>query len=464
MSFVWTDRMVRVALGLREELAVEGVEYTAVCTDSRSVRDGALYVALVGENFDGHDFVAAALSEGAIGAVVSGPVAGAGVAPIYPVDDTLVSLGALARYRRDALQVPVVGITGSSGKTTTKDLMQAALSRTLTVHATKGNLNNRIGAPMTILSTPDDAEVVVVEMGTNEPGEIGALAHIGRPDIGVLTTVGESHLEKLGSVEGVLHEKLDLIRGLAQGGRAVVGDTPPMLVEGAREVLESVRVAGWSERADEDLRPEDARVDGAGRWSFGWHGHRAGLRLPGRHAVANALLALAVAEMLGVPRSDAAAGLSDAEPGDMRGHLQSIGDVRLLVDCYNANPQSVRAALDLLGTLDAGRRVAVLGTMLELGVESDQLHEDVLEDALAGGLDLIVATGDFVDAAERRGWVGRDDLIAARDWHDAYAGLRQRMDGSETVLLKASRGVALEGMVDLFENDFGGRASAGQES
>ena len=464
MTFIWTDEAVRAALGLRAELAIGGVEFTSVCTDSRTVTEGALYVALVGDNFDGHDFVAAALSEGALGAVVSRPVSGAGVAPIYPVDDTLVALADLARYRRETLRVPVVGITGSSGKTSTKNLVNAALSRTLRVHATKGNLNNRIGMPMTLLSTPDDAEVVVLEMGTNEPGEIGALAAAARPDIAVLTTVGESHLEKLGSVEGVLEEKLDIIRGLAEGGRAIVGDTPAMLVDGARGVLETVRVAGWSERADDDLRPDSARVDGVGRWSFGWKGHRAELKVPGRHAVANALLALGVADFLGVPAADAVAGLSDARPGDLRGDLQSVGDVRLLVDCYNANPQSVRAALDLLATLDAERRVAVLGSMLELGGESDRLHRDVLVDALGRGLDLVVATGAFAAAAEQRGLADRPDLIAARDWQDAYAGLRQRMDGSETVLLKASRGVALEGMVDLFENDFGGRAPADQEA
>ncbi len=460
-AFAWTDAAVRDALGLRTDLAEEDVRFGAVSTDSRTIGDGDLYVALVGDRFDGHDFVADALARGARGAVVSKPVAGEHPdARLYPVSDTLEALGALAAHRRRALRVPVVGLTGSVGKTTTKDLTCAALEGTLRVHATRANLNNRIGMPLTLLATPDDAEVVVLEMGTNEPGEIGKLASVARPDVGVVTTVSESHLERLGSLEGVLEEKLDLLRGLAENGRALVGDEPAMLVEGARRIRTVVRVAGWSERADEDLRPRDVEVDHWGAYSFAWHGQRVTLGIPGRHSVANALLALAIADLLGVPARAAARGVSGAKPRSMRAELRRIGDLTVIVDCYNANPQSVRAALDLLeAQAEASSRVAMLGTMLELGEASDQLHRDVLDDALGRDVDLVVATGAFAVAARAVEELDADRVVTAPGWREAYPALRARLDGHEVILLKASRGVAMEGVLPLLEADFGPEAT-----
>lgn len=454
-DFSWTDRAVREALGLRTENAVDELEYTGVTTDSRTAVPGDLYVALRGERFDGHDFVADALAGGARGAVVSRPVAGADTAVLYPVDDTLVALGRLARHRRERLPARVVGITGSSGKTTTKEMVAAALGESKRVHATPGNLNNRIGLPRTLLAAPADAEVVVVEMGTNEPGEIGILTDIARPEVGVVTTVGASHLEKLGSVEGVLDEKLDLLRHMPAGGRAVVGDEPPELPEAAREIDPDVRVVGWSDRADPDLRPGDVEVDHWGYHRFQWKGRSLLLGLAGRHAVVDALLALAVAEIMGVGPAAAARGVASVRPGEMRGEIRKTGDLTLLLDCYNANPQSVVAALDLLGSHGQEvRRVAVLGTMLELGARSDELHEAVLDEVLDRDLELVAATGCFARPARVREAEDRR-LVVAEEPRVAYTRLRERLRGDEVVLLKASRGVALEKLVPLFEEDFG---------
>jgi len=272
-ALAWTDAAVRRALGLGEGPVRGDLAYTGISTDSRTVRRGDLYVAVVGERHDGHEFVADALTKGARGAIVSRPVSADPTAPLYAVPDTLVALGALAAHRRSAIRAPVVGITGSAGKTTTKEFTRGALSGSLRVHGTPGNLNNRIGMPMTLLATPDDAEAVVLEMGTNEPGEIATLARIAHPDVGVVITVGEAHLEKLGSLEGVLHEKLDLLRNLAAGGRGVVGDEPDFLPDAARSTCRScagVRVAGWSARADEWLRPSDVEVDESGAYQFRW--------------------------------------------------------------------------------------------------------------------------------------------------------------------------------------------------
>jgi UDP-N-acetylmuramoyl-tripeptide--D-alanyl-D-alanine ligase len=454
-SFTWTDAMVRSALGLRVDLAQDRIGYTGVSTDSRQLQEGQLYVALLGERFDGHDFVADAVARGAAGAVVSRPPSGGGETRLYPVEDTLVALGALAAQRRATLTAPVVGITGSSGKTSTKDLTAAALGVAKRVHATRGNLNNRVGMPMTLLSVPEDAEAVVLEMGTNEPGEIAILAQVARPDIGVVTTVGESHLEKLGSLQGVLDEKLDLLRNLASGGRCVVSDEPPELAERARAICGSLRVAGWSERADDDLRPETAEVDVFGRYELHWRGARVAVPMIGRHAVSNAMLALAVSDLLGVAPADAARGLAAAESNPLRGEIRRIGGLTVIVDCYNANPQSARASLDVLeGQGAAARRVVVLGTMLELGTETERLHREVLAYALAKRIDLVVATGGFAGAAEALGAGDGDRVVTAADWSEAYPLLRERLAGGEIVLLKASRGVKLEGILPLLEADF----------
>ena len=463
-DFAWTDAGVRTALGLRAELAEVGVEYEGVSTDSRSVADGDLYVALVGDHFDGHDFVVDAFAKGARAAVVSRSVPGDPLGRLYPVPDTLVALGGLAAHRRRGLKVPVVAITGSSGKTTTKEMTAAALRPSLRVHATRANLNNRIGMPMTLLAVPDDTEAVVLELGTNEPGEITALAQIARPDIAVITTVGESHLEKLGTFEGVLDEKLALLHHLSEGGRCVVGDEPAELADRARELCSSVRVVGWSERADDQGRPLDADVDVFGRYAFTWRGQKTTMPMIGRHAVSNALIALTVSDLLGVSARDAIRGLASAEIGSMRGEFQRIGDLTVIVDCYNANPQSVRASLDVLqGQGVATQRVAVLGTMLELGDGTDALHVETLRDALTRDLDLVVATGAFADAAATLkehlgGGAEEPRVLTAPSWREAYPALRAELTGDEVVLLKASRGIALEGILPMLSADFGSDA------
>jgi UDP-N-acetylmuramoyl-tripeptide--D-alanyl-D-alanine ligase len=464
-AFTWTDAEVRQALGLEARNGALA-DFSGVTTDSRKVRPDDLYVALIGEKFDGHDFVDAAVAGGATGVVVSRSAARPEGVTFYRVDDTLVALGLLAGHRRAALSVPVVGVTGSNGKTSTKDFTRGALESSFAVHATSGNLNNRIGLPMTLLTTPADAQVVVVEMASNEPGEIRILTGIARPTHGIVTTVSESHLEKLGSVEGVLEEKLDLVRGLPPEGTAVVGDVPPPLSARTRELHPRTRVAGWSQRADTDLRPAQVTVDTKGKHSFDWRGARVTLSGPGRHLVQNALLALAMAELFAVEPGAAAAGVSSVQPGWMRGQVEGVGGLTLLLDCYNANPLSVRAALELLELqTEAPRRVAVLGSMFELGEQSSALHADVLRYVLARNVDLVVAIGAFAAAASHvPGAPGGPTLLTAESPMDAYARLKEYLVGDEAVLLKASRAVELEAIVPKIREDFGGSNPAEDEA
>ncbi len=448
---VWTDQQVRSALDVAPQEDC-GLVFTGVSTDSRTVGEGNLFVALSGDNFDGHDYVSDAFGRGARGAVVARSVEAEG-ACVYPVEDTLLALGQLAGHRRRHLDAVVVGITGSSGKTGTKELTRAAIEGSLRVHATPGNLNNRIGLPLTLLDAPEDAEVVVLEMGTNEPGEIAALTRIAEPRIGVVTTVSETHVEKLESLEGVLQEKLDLLRGLPTEGKAVVGDEPTILSEESVRIRRDVLVVGLGAGADPRYRPEDPTMDEQGCWSFVWRGEPVHLRVPGRHSLQNALLALTVAELLDVPVAEATRGVGRVEAGSMRGEIRRIGGLTLIVDCYNANPQSVRAALDLLVDMEPGRpKVAVLGSMLELGARSEELHTTLLDEASALGLDLLVATGDFARAAEHT------TILSVSDPLEAYEELRGRLGGDEVLLIKASRGVALERLLPLFESDFGASA------
>ncbi len=460
MSFPWADLDVRRALGMNPDRADPELVFSGVCTDSRKLEEGCLFVALRGERFDAHDFVAEALSRGAAGAVVSRKVKPK-VEPedstrLYPVDDTLAALGALANHRRRALNARVVGITGSSGKTTTKDLLTAALEGSIRVHATEGNLNNRIGLPLTILHAPRDAELLVVEMGTNEPGEIGILTGVAEPDLGVITTVSASHLEKLGSLEGVLDEKLDLLRGLSEDAPAVVGDEPGGLAARARELVSDLRVTGLSREADEELRPRDVEVGPRGCFRFQWKGEDVWMGMPGRHSVQNALVALAVADALGVEPAEAVRRVGRVEARGMRSEIRMLGGLTLVVDCYNANPQSVAAALDLLETIqELGPRVAVLGSMLELGEDRMRLHRETLRTALARPLDLLVVTGLFAEAAEDLDTGARGpELVVAPTLEAAGEVLARRLGGSEVVLLKASRGVAMEGLIPALEDRF----------
>ena len=448
--FVWTDEQVRSALDVAPQEDCSLI-FTGISTDSRTTRKGNLFVALSGDNFDGHDYVSDALGRGAGGAVVARPVEADG-ACVYPVEDTLLALGRLAGHRRRSLAAVVVGITGSSGKTGTKELTRAAIGGSRRVHATPENLNNRIGLPLTLLDAPDDAEVVVLEMGTNEPGEIAALTRIAKPQIGIVTTVSETHIEKLGSLDGVLDEKLDLLRGLPDDGNAVVGDEPSILSEQAGRIRHDVLVVGLGAGAGAEHRPSESSMDEQGCWSFLWRGEPVHLRVPGRHSVQNALLALTVAELLDVPAAEATRGVGRVEAGPMRGEIKRIGGLTLILDCYNANPQSLRAALDLLVDIEPGRpKVAVLGSMLELGARSEELHMLLFREASALGLDLLVATGEFA-----RGATDGSTTLSAVDPLDAYEKLRGRLAGDEVVLMKASRGVALERLIPLFESDFGG--------
>lgn len=453
----WTEAAVTAALGIGARAGDEGVRYTAVSTDTRTLKGGELFVALRGENHDAHDYLAQARAAGATGAVVERVPAGAPEdLRYYEVDDTLAALGRLGRARRRSLGVRVVAVAGSNGKTTTKDMLRAVLATTYSVHATQGNLNNLIGAPLTLLRTPDDADVIVAEIGTNMPGELAKLAAIVEPDAAVITGISAEHLEGLGDLHGVLREETSVLPWVPLSGVVVVSDDPEMLGERARTLHPAVRVAGLTDRADEALRGADVVLDDEGRVRFRWAGRDVRLALRGRHNARNALVALGVAREWGVPEDEAIAALESLQPPKMRVELHRVGDMTVIVDCYNANPASVHAAVDLLASMpQRGGRVAVLGSMLEMGPGSADIHREVAAEVARQEFDLIVATGDFVDAFAPHGAALGDRLVTASDALAAWPPIAERLRGDEVVLLKGSRGVALERLLPHFEEKWG---------
>lgn len=465
-GFRWTAAEVARALELHAP--ADEMDFAGVSTDTRKIVPGSLFVALSGANYDAHDYLDQAAAGGAVAAVVSRVPDGAPAIPYFVVPNTLHALGALGRHRRRALAGRVVAVAGSNGKTTTKELLRAALSPRLRVHATDANLNNQVGVPLTLLATPDDAEAVIVETGTNEPGEITLLSRVVEPDAAIITAIGEEHLEGLGSVEGVLQEELAIFDGLRADGIAIVAEDPPELPRGTRERVDAARVRVCGSGAEANLGPDGGmervkvRPDGSTEWSF--RGVPIHIPIPGLHNVRNALLALAVAEEWGVPIADAAAGLGAMKATRMRNEWMHVGTLNVIADCYNANPPSMRAALDLLASVPAqGEKVAVMGTMRELGNHGGRLHRELALHAaglLGHGIDRVVATGDFVRAFHENHSDLGERLVAAEDPLEAYEALRPGLTGGETILLKGSRGVALERWIPLMERDFAQHTAA----
>ncbi len=437
----WTAAQVAAALGIP---ITHAGEYGRVSTDTRQIGAGDLFVALKGDRFDAHDFLADAKGKGAAAAVVRRGTPRVDGLPVFEVADTLVALGLLARARRRRLPrgYPVVAITGSSGKTSTKEMIRAVLATRYRTHATSGNLNNLVGVPLTILAAPDGTEALVVEAGASVPGEIARLRDVIEPTIAAITNVGYAHVEGFGSLEGVLREKLALVDGVAV---AVVGTDPPELAREARRRTRTV-VAGTGSEAD--VRPEAADLDDAGHPRITWGGgHAVTVPVLGFHQIENVLLALAVGREAGVDPGRAVAALAGVKIPGGRGTALERGRLTILDDTYNANPASLAWAVRFAHWL-AGRRgrplAVVVGSMLELGDESDRLHAAAAREIAALEPALIGAVGAFVPAFAPLSSVLGARLVTAPDAAALGPKLATALKGDEIVLLKASRGVALE--------------------
>lgn len=433
----WPSARVARVLGVE---ASHTLGFTGIGTDTRALEPGTLFVALVGEHYDGHEFLPDAARHGATGAVVrrgTGPQQGL---VTFEVEDTLGALGALARERRRDIAGPVVAVTGTNGKTAAKEMLARAVGTSWSVHATRGNLNNMVGVPLTILAAPPEADALVVEAGASLPGEIARLRDIIEPTIAVVTNVAAAHVEGFGSLEAVLAEKVEMLRGVPA---AVVGTVPPDLARRAREVAALVVVAGTE--ASAEVRPDAWGLDGEGRVELTLGGVPVRLPLVGKHQADNAMVALAVSRLLELDLSAVAAALSDLTLPPGRCEVLRSGDLVVLNDAYNANPQSLIASLETAAALRGDRPlVVVLGTMLELGAEAAEHHRAMADRVMRDEPALVAVVGEFVPAFERHADVLGDRLIAEADPATLGERVSRRLTGREFVLVKASRGVQLE--------------------
>jgi UDP-N-acetylmuramoyl-tripeptide--D-alanyl-D-alanine ligase len=433
---IWSDTKVRSALGLSGS---EDADYTSVSTDTRTIEKGALFVALKGERFDGHDHLAMAAEAGATGAVVREGTTDVPGLRLYRVPDTLVAYGQLARVRRRAITGPVVAIGGANGKTSTKEMCAAVLRTRYRVHSTPANDNNLVGIPKTILAAPADTEAMVIEAGASVRGELAAARPIIEPTVTVTTNVAISHLDGFGNLEGVLEEELELMVDVEL---AIVGTDPPALAEGARRKAKRVITAGL---ARADRVPVSVTIDSTGRPTLAVEIARITLPLLGQHQAANAMLAWTLAQELKLDPAASADALKNLKIPGGRGELIEAGGLTIINDSYNANPASFLAAIATARTMRAGRKlVFVAGTMRELGTEAARHHAAVAAALVGLEPDVLAAVGEFVPALARYSDKLKGRLISAPDATSMGPLLKARLKGDELVVLKASRGAALE--------------------
>lgn len=431
----------------------------SISTDSRTLQPGDCFLALFGERFDGHDKIEEAIDKGAAAVIASKPplllppsqnpppgiynLSNPAAVPFYIVDDTLVALGDLANFWRKVWGKTVVAIAGSNGKTSTKSMVEAALATVYDVHATKANFNNRVGVPLTLLGIHPATDIAVVEVGTSEKGEVAILRDIIEPDIAVITSIGEEHLEGLGSLEGVLEEEASICDGASL---AIVPNGDRNLVQRVAALAERVITVGLEEQGDdEEVFPSgwSIRADGLGALEF--DGVQITPQLRGVHNLQNALLALAVANESGIDTATAGVGIGAALQPPMRGVWQVIGTATVIDDTYNANPGSMKSALSLLAGTESSQRIAILGSMREMGADSSLYHDDIARFALDMDLAFVAGIGEMGEALLR---ISPNDprivAISNEDIDSLWARLVPHLKPDATFLVKASRGVQLE--------------------
>ena len=436
---------------------------TAVSSDSRSIQSGSLFVAIKGDSFDGHDFVADAFSRGAAGALVSADWAKASsvdsnkFSTLIVVEDVLASLQDLAIWYRSRLDTAVIGITGSSGKTTTKDMAAAILSTRYTILKTPGNLNSQLGLAQVLFHLDRIHDMAVLEMGMNHSGEIARLAEMARPSVGVITNVGPVHLEHLRSIEGVASAKGELLDDLGESDTAVLNADDPYVMSQRPRTQARLVTFGRNERAN--VRATEVESTFSGSEFCLDDGTEFQINIPGEHQVMNALAAIAVGQSFDINHSDMQTALAEMTPSVMRMEIRSMGSVTCINDTYNANPISVRAALRTLESYPLpGRRIAVLGDMLELGDSSAQFHHDIGVDA-GRTADFLIVVGDRAeDIAEgaRSGEITPEAIFVCGNNDEAWIHLCDSIQDGDVVLIKGSRGMHMEELVASMEASIDG--------
>lgn len=447
-------RLLYPAENSRKE--TEHAEAVGVVIDSRKAGENFIFVATKGERVDGHRFIPDVFAKGALGVVCEKePESLPG--PCIVVEDSFEALKQIGEFYRQQLPVKVVGITGSVGKTSTKEFVAAVLAMKYKVHKTLGNYNNEVGVPLTVLSMPEDTEVAVLEMGINHFGEMHNLSRIARPDICIMTNIGQCHLEFLGSREGILKAKSEMFDFMKEDGSVCINGDDDMLasikeVKGKKPVTfglsEQCRVYATDIKG-KGLFGSEAVIHGNGE-SFAVQ-----IPLPGEHMVYNALAAAAAGQLLGLTPEEIRDGIAAVESVSGRSHIVKLPDKVLIDDCYNANPVSMEAAIDLLLQAD-GRRVAVMGDMFELGEQEKEMHARVGKYAADKGVECIICAGKLArciyegarEAAGERKDGPAAEIFYFEDRESLLEGINQILKPGDTILIKASHGMGFEKVVE----------------
>jgi UDP-N-acetylmuramoyl-tripeptide--D-alanyl-D-alanine ligase len=428
---------------------------TGYSIDSRTIQPGEIFFAVRGEKMDGHDFVEQALEKDAIAAVVSKEklvTLTALVLPreveavLIPVDDTLIALQLVAQGVRRLWERPLIAVTGSAGKTTTKEAIAHVLATRFRVHKSEGNFNNQFGLPLMLLKLEPEHDCAVVELGMSHLGEITALAQIAQPDTGVVTNVAPVHLEFFKDIAEIARAKYELIESLPASGTAVLNADDEYVSQFGRDF--SGRVISYGFGPTATVRAENLESKGEQGSVFdvlvGNRREQATLPLVGSHNVHNALAAVAVALQQGIPLPEAVASLATMVPADKRGQVVRIGNITVINDCYNSNPKALAAMVDALADIPAKRRIVVAGEMLELGPQAEEMHRESGQHMAEKGIDVLVGVrglaAEIVNAAKKQGV--RAEFLPTSDEAGEWLA-RETRDG-DVVLLKASRGVKLE--------------------
>ncbi|MEA5581014.1 UDP-N-acetylmuramoyl-tripeptide--D-alanyl-D-alanine ligase [Nodularia harveyana UHCC-0300] len=419
---------------------------SAIQTDTRKIKPGEVFLALRGDNFDGHDFVSTAIAQGAIAAIVDGDDDNADL-PLLQVRNTLQAYQQLGRWWRDRLNIPVIGVTGSVGKTTTKELIAAVLATTGKVHKTYGNFNNEIGVPRTLLELSTEDNYAVVEMAMRGEGQIAELTQIARPNIGVITNVGTAHIELLGSEEAIARAKCELLAEMPPDGVAILNHDNALLMSTAQQVWSGKVVTYGLSGGDIQGQIIDHETIQVG-------GMQLPLPLPGRHNASNFLAALAVAQVLGIDWSSLQNGVMVNMPQGRSQRLTLANDIILLDETYNAAPEAMTAALELLVDTPGKRKIAVLGAMKELGERSRQLHQKVGETVQRLQLDGLLVLVDGKDAeAIAQSAVGIPSECFTTH-SDLLARLKTFIQPGDRILFKAAHSVGLDTVVNQLRAEF----------
>ena len=429
-------------------------EAKGVVIDSRLVEKDFVFIATKGEKVDGHSFIDQVFEKGAL-AVVCEKLPEKLTGPCILVEDSFVALKEIAKYYRSQLDIPVIGITGSVGKTTTKEFVASVLSRKYKVWFTQGNFNNEVGMPLTILQTREEHEVLVLEMGINHFGEMNRLSAIARPDIMLITNIGQCHLEFLGDRDGVFRAKTECFENLNKNACVILNGDDDKLIKVKEVQGKAPLFFGKEERFDYHVSKKENKglfgTEAVLESKVSGETIECNIPLPGAHMVNNALAAMAVGEALGLTPDEIEQGIENVPSTQGRSNILSTENYTIIDDCYNANPTSMKAALDLL-SLSTGRKVAIMGDMFELGEDEIKLHRETGEYAVKAGIDVIICVGGLSKAS----YEGTEEAKGERYYFETLDSFLDNMKDilkkNDTILVKASHSMGFESIVKTLQN------------